>query len=96
MFLPARLIILLGITFAIIVAGVYVVILLRRKLIGSEDELDGEDAGALTTAQVESLKAQGLITEEKYVQLKAAALEAAKRRALAAHKPRAKKSGLLD
>jgi hypothetical protein len=94
MFLPAKLVLLMGLTLVVLAFGVYAIIYMRRKLFRNEEEYSEDDEATLTTAQVESLKAEGLLSDASYQKLKAEAAAAAKRRAEAAHRKRLNKSGL--
>jgi hypothetical protein len=87
----------IGVLAAVLVTAGYVIWHLRRHLLTDEDdgEDDADEAPLYTTAEVERLKSEGEIDEAQYQQLKAEALEAAKRRAAKAGKARNKKQGLF-
>lgn len=89
-----RLGILLGIIAVLLMLGVRVALWLRRWLVDTTGEQDDEDLG-YTTAQLEELKAEGLLDDEQYAKLKARSVEAAKRRAEAARERRKQKPGGL-
>jgi hypothetical protein len=90
-----RLGILLGAIAVLLVLGVYVSLWLRKTLVGEPEDEDYEDPG-YTTAELERLKAEGLLDDEQYGKLKALSLDAAKRRAEAArHRRTDKPRGLF-
>ena len=66
-----------------------------RQTIVSDDRDDADEPALLTTAQVDRLKSEGLLSDEQYVKLRTEAFEAAKKRADLAKKRGNKKRGLL-
>lgn len=80
---------------ALIMLAVVIVWHLRKRLFKDEGYDEEEDA-LYTTAQLESLKREGLINEEQYARLQEESREAAKRRAQAARERKAKKTRIFD
>jgi len=86
----------MGVLGAVVVIAAYVIWYLRRGLVSPEDDMEDTDETPLyTTAEVERLKAEGLIDAAQYEKLKAEAFAASKRRADRAKKRRNKKRGLF-
>ena len=85
----------MGVTAGVLTAAAYGVWRLRKWLLEVEEEARQEDE-IYTTAQLESLKRQGLLDEGQYEKLKNRSEEAAKRRAEAAGKRDAEKTGLFS
>ena len=88
-----------GVLLALIAAGVYGILLLRKWLVVElRDENDtDEDAeqGLYTTAALDRLKEQGLVDSEQYETLRRKVEEAAKRRAKAEKRRRRRRKSSL-
>ena len=88
-------IVMVVVLFVVIMFAVAVVWHLRKRLL-KYDEYDDTEDSLYTTAQLESLKKEGLIDDEQYQKLMEESREAAKRRARAAKERRTKKTGIFD
>ncbi len=75
----------IALLFAVFIAGFYAVAWLRKRLFSGTGEEDDEEDVLYTTAQLDRLKKEGMLTDEQYEKLKAESLAAAKRRAQRAH-----------
>ncbi len=72
---------------AALVAGFYVVVLLRKWFLADVEKEQADNADSIsTTAQVESMKAQGLIDDKQYEKLIEEVRRASRRRAERAKK----------
>ena len=79
---PFELAIWLGALGAVLAAGFYGILLLRKWLYkGGEEERASDEI--YTTAQIEHLKEEGLIDQKQYDEMKRQVFEASKRRAAA-------------
>ena len=82
----------MGVLAGVLALAAYGIVYLRKWLLGEEAE---DEDSIYTTAQIERLKAEGLLDDGQYERLKVEAAAAAKRRGEAAKKRKDAPKGLF-